>query len=40
MSKNKIKELRTSKGITMAQLSEKTGISIRIYMSFRERNEK
>lgn len=40
MSENRIKEYRTNKGITMNELSKKTGISIRIYMSFRKRYKK
>lgn len=38
MSENRIKEYRIGKGITLTELSERTGISVRIYMSFRKRN--
>ena len=40
MSENRIKEYRISKGITLTELSERTGISARIYMSFRKRYKK
>ena len=40
MSENRIKEYRISKGITISELSIRTGISARIYMSFRKRDEK
>ncbi len=37
MSENRIKEFRINKGITLNELSLRTGISARIYMSFRKR---
>ena len=40
MGKNRMKEYRISRGITMSKLSEKTGISVRIYMSFRKRKRR
>ena len=40
MNENRIKEFRISKGITLNQLSLKTGISARIHMSFRKRYKK
>ncbi len=40
MNENRIKEYRISKGITLSELSMKTGISARIYMSFRKRHKK
>ena len=38
MSENRIKEYRISKGITLSELSSRTGISARIFMSFRKRH--
>lgn len=37
---NRIKEYRRKLGISIAELSRRTGISERIYMSFRKRNKK
>lgn len=40
MSENRMKEYRIIKGITLSELSLRTGISARIFMSFRKRNKK
>jgi len=40
MNRNKIKEARISKGISITELSRKTGVSSRVHMSFRKRYAK